>query len=500
MQRESLSICSPLSDTSLERNNFQFNRKLKEFLWKYYFLIGAILILILAKVECSTFKSGGILKTEYSFNLFGCVLIFLLIGLKMTSQSLQSAIYCFKVNMFIEIGIFLFMPSLFTITSLLLKSIIDFNKQLIDGIIILGCLPTTINMSIVLTASSSGNLEVALFNAAFSNIIGVFISPLLISSLLSLQNMTNDISYIDIFTSLILRVAIPLIIGHSLRYFDRISSFMDNEMKPYSSKLQETMLLLIILTGFADYFCDNNAVLEWTDFIIISIVIIIIQVLSYIFVWKISSLNVLQFTLTERISILYCIVHKTLTFGLPLITIMFPYDESGLYAIPLLLYHFLAIIIGTILSPIFQRKVLTEENGGGSMLSTGSTGSSGIARLAFIRTDLEDDKNNDDKDDKNNDDYDDYDDNDEIIDITSRRSTNNSINLDKIRCYSNNNFKTTTHLNNSDSRHWHASIGDHHCNASSNSTMIGDVISGSISSGGGALLVSYQTGTIYEYV
>ena len=50
--------------------------------WKYYFLIGAILILILAKVECSTFKSGGILKTEYSFNLFGCVLIFLLIGLK----------------------------------------------------------------------------------------------------------------------------------------------------------------------------------------------------------------------------------------------------------------------------------------------------------------------------------------------------------------------------------------------------------------------------------
>ena len=51
---------------------------------------------------------------------------------------------------------------------------------LCDGLTVLACLPTTVNMCVVLTASAGGNVAAALFNAVVGNALGVVATPALL--------------------------------------------------------------------------------------------------------------------------------------------------------------------------------------------------------------------------------------------------------------------------------------------------------------------------------
>lgn len=48
-----------------------------------------------------------------------------------------------------------------------------------DGLIVLGCLPCTINICVAQTLAAGANLGTAIFNAIFANVAGVFLTPLL---------------------------------------------------------------------------------------------------------------------------------------------------------------------------------------------------------------------------------------------------------------------------------------------------------------------------------
>ena len=86
-------------------------------------------------------------------------------------------------------------------------------KPLIEGFCMLGCLPMTVNMCYVLTVAAEGNASSALFNATMGNIIGVFVSPLLIFGMLDIQ---GSVSYADVLLKLTYQVVVPLVAGQLL--------------------------------------------------------------------------------------------------------------------------------------------------------------------------------------------------------------------------------------------------------------------------------------------
>jgi sodium/bile acid cotransporter 7 len=53
-------------------------------------------------------------------------------------------------------------------------------EALTAGMIICSCLPMAVNSTIVLTAVADGNEAAAIFHSAFGNMVGKFLSPLLI--------------------------------------------------------------------------------------------------------------------------------------------------------------------------------------------------------------------------------------------------------------------------------------------------------------------------------
>ena len=71
----------------------------------------------------------------------------------------------------------------------------------------------TINMVLVLTKSAGGNEAAAVFNAAFGNMIGVFLSPVLI---LGYIGVTGQVDLASVFYKLGLRVVLPICVGQIL--------------------------------------------------------------------------------------------------------------------------------------------------------------------------------------------------------------------------------------------------------------------------------------------
>ena len=69
-----------------------------------------------------------------------------------------------------------------------------------------------------------------------------------------------------------------------------------------------------------------------------------------------------DFSIYDRIAILFCATQKTAAFGVPMITTL--YEESnnlGLYTVPLLLFHPIQLVIDSLLVSLLQKRVIEFE-------------------------------------------------------------------------------------------------------------------------------------------
>ena len=123
------------------------------------------------------------LRPEIFIGKFGVTLIFLLSGLSLELSELKDAMSNYKLNGAIQIVTFVVWPYLIGLP--LTNGLRTFLPNLLppallDGLLILTCLPTTINMCIFLTSASGGNVASSLCNAVISNLAGIFITPALL--------------------------------------------------------------------------------------------------------------------------------------------------------------------------------------------------------------------------------------------------------------------------------------------------------------------------------
>ena len=96
------------------------------------------------------------------------------------TAELKNALKRTRFNLFVQIYNFGFVSILmYGVTSFVVHVGI-ISRSLADGMMIGTCVPITVNMVLVLTKSSKGDEASAIFNAAFGNLVGVFLSPTLI--------------------------------------------------------------------------------------------------------------------------------------------------------------------------------------------------------------------------------------------------------------------------------------------------------------------------------
>ena len=123
------------------------------------------------------------MRPELFIGKFGVTMIFLLSGVSLELSELKSALANVKLNFLVQSGSFLAWPFLVGVPiTTAIKNFLPnlFPKALLEGILILTCLPTTVNMCVLLAGAADGNVAAALANAVMGNMMGIFITPALL--------------------------------------------------------------------------------------------------------------------------------------------------------------------------------------------------------------------------------------------------------------------------------------------------------------------------------
>ena len=136
--------------------------KISAYVSKNFFLLGMIFAVSFAKLFPELGKNGSALRPELFIGKYGVTTIFLLSGISLKLQELTNAVSNMKLNGLIQFVTFGAWPYLVGLPmtkgiELLFPGLLP--TPLIEGLLILCCLPTTINMCIILTSAAGGSGE-----------------------------------------------------------------------------------------------------------------------------------------------------------------------------------------------------------------------------------------------------------------------------------------------------------------------------------------------------
>ncbi len=302
----------------------------------------------------------GVLYPEAAFlNLEGkttsiiVALVFLGMGFTLPSESLVSGLAKWKIHVFIQVFIFLFIPVFFLLTIPIFRSLVS--TEIYIGLLALAVLPTTISTCSVFTQISEGDVALTLFNASFSNIIGVFVSPVLLSILLQEVGRVMPISVlITIISGLALKMVLPLLVGQVLRFVFLTSAARLKKAIGVGSNL---MILAIVFFSMAESaatpMLGENLRSMFIPVVYLTVVHLVLIAIA------VGIARIANFTGPETISVMYAAPQKTLAMGIPLLSAYFV-DEPlvlGIAILPLLYYHAWELFISGVLKslPIVEK-------------------------------------------------------------------------------------------------------------------------------------------------
>jgi sodium/bile acid cotransporter 7 len=290
----------------------------------------------------------AMLTFEYCFSVLS--------GVALKTEQFASAFAKYRFNAYVLIYNFGFVSAVIFGISSALKTGRILSPFLADGLIACGALPMAVNTVSVLTAGCHGDEAVAIFDEAVSNLIGVFLSPLIIRGYLGkLPGMNLP----DIFWKLIVRVLVPLFVGQLVRYSSKQVVDFANKYKSGLSRAQKYLLVFIVYTIFCKTFLSNTGT-GIGDVFTLVLVIFILQIFFLTVTWTVT--HILYHDQPKlRVVGLFGAVAKTVALGIPLIQSLYENNPRvGVYTLPILIWHPMLLVVGSCLTPFVRSYVDSE--------------------------------------------------------------------------------------------------------------------------------------------
>lgn len=216
------------------------------------------------------------------------------------------------------------------------------NAGLADGILFLTLVPTTVQSCVVFTRVARGNEAGTVVSASLSSIVGVFLTPLLVSVLMAANAEVDAGSILRI----VLQILLPFALGQVLRPV--VGGFVQRHDRPLKQYDRFTILVVVYLA-----FSEGARAHVWSHVSIAEAVVVLLVCAALLALalggsWLAS--GALRFPRADRVSILFAGSNKSLAAGLPIATVLFSGGQLALLILPLMAYHQLQLITCSVLS------------------------------------------------------------------------------------------------------------------------------------------------------
>ena len=272
---------------------------------------------------------------------FAIVLLFFLHGAKLSREAILGGI----LNLKLHLATLLVTFALFPLLGLVLIRLPGLDPSLLSGLLYLTLLPSTVQSSIAFTSIAKGNVPAAVCAATLSNILGMFITPLLVAMLMQVDGSQIQVS-VDSVRKIAMQLLVPFILGHLVRPL--IGAWIGKH-KLLVSRVDRSSILLVVYTAF------SASVIEglWTKCSVMSLAgqfAICSGLLTLVLgiCWWIGGR--LKLPREDAIVLLFCGSKKSLASGVPMASVLFTASQIGLIILPLMIFHQIQLVVCAVIA------------------------------------------------------------------------------------------------------------------------------------------------------
>ncbi len=300
-----------------------------------------IVALLAAAVVASFLPiSAQLLDVLQVMSVIAIGLLFFLYGARLSTAETLAGLRNWRLQGIIAATTFVVFPLLGLLTQLLDGNLL--RSSLASGVLLLCLVPSTVQSCVVYTRIAGGNVPGAVVSASLSNLIGVFLTPLLVALLMTADASVDAGSIVRI----VLQLFVPFVLGQLLRpWIGGAVQRNDARLKLFD----RSSIVLVVFVAFS----KGRQADVWSSLSVWSILAVgavYLAVLIVAMAWTVVAGRALGFSRADRIAMLFCGSNKSLASGLPIATVLFAGGDVALIILPLMLYHQLQLIIGAVLA------------------------------------------------------------------------------------------------------------------------------------------------------
>jgi len=195
-----------------------------------------------------------------------------------------------------------------------------------------------VQSSIAFTSIARGNVAAAICSASFSNMIGIALTPLLVTVFLSTG--TGGVS-LGAVRDIMVQLLLPFVAGQLLRRW--IGGFITRHKKVLGY-VDRGSVLLVVYSAFSAGVVGGI----WGRLSVVSLLVLLAvnaALLAVVMVVTTLAARRLRFSTEDAIAIVFCGSKKSLASGLPMGTVLFPAATVGLVVLPLMLFHQMQLMV-----------------------------------------------------------------------------------------------------------------------------------------------------------
>lgn len=279
----------------------------------------------------------------------GIALLFFLYGGRLSRDVIVAGMTHWRLQVLVLVATF----GLFPLLGLAVRAALapaHLPEPLLAGILYLSVLPSTVQSSIAFTSIARGNIPAAICCATVSNVIGVFLTPLLVTLLLGVGDGASG--SFDAIGKIVAFLLVPFVVGHLLRPL--IGAWLERN-KAWLGWVDRGSILFIVYIAFSEGVVggiwhqlplQSVALLGVAAAFLLGMVMVLLTVLS----------RRLGFGKDDEIAIVFCGSKKSLASGLPMAKLLFAGPSVGLTVLPLMLFHQLQLMVCAALARRYARR------------------------------------------------------------------------------------------------------------------------------------------------
>jgi solute carrier family 10 (sodium/bile acid cotransporter), member 7 len=300
------------------------------------------LALVCVVIAASLFPCQG--QTAILFDRVTTIaigLLFFLHGAKLPREAVIAGMTHWRLHLTVMTCTFLMFPLL----GILLKPILSplLTPELYLGILFLCVLPSTVQSSIAFTSVARGNVAAAVCSASASNLLGIFLTPVLVGLVVTGGAAHSSI---DSIVNIALQLLLPFVAGQIAR---RWIGHWVHRNKSMLKFVDQGSILLVVYTAFSEA-VGRGLWQQLPPKALGGLFIASALLLALALGISTFAARRLGFNKEDEITIVFCGSKKSLASGVPMAKVLFAGPMVGAIVLPLMLFHQIQLMVCAVLA------------------------------------------------------------------------------------------------------------------------------------------------------